>query len=270
MTRADGLQGLRVLVTRPAGQAGHLHGLIASAGGRPVRLPAIEIHDTPDSHRVQQVMTQLGRYDLAVFISVNAVEKTMEYCRFLPRWPENVRIATVGARSAEALAAYGLSVDLVPEYRFNSEALLALSELQDMTGRRVVIFRGNGGRDKLRDTLAGRGAEVDYVEVYRRVRPDVDPGSLLHLWQPGVLDVITITSNETLQNLFDMAGTEGQAALCAIPLVVVSERQVALAQELGFIQTPVVAGNAGDAAIVAALETHLALRGAVAPDRDGS
>ena len=253
MSATDKLHGLRVLITRPAGQADHLHALVTAAGGRPVRLPAIEIHDTPEQERLQQALMQLERYDLAVFISVNAVEKTMEYCRFLPNWPATVKVATVGARSAEVLEAFDLKVDLVPEHRFNSEALLALPELQDMTGRRVVIFRGNGGRDMLRDTLAARGAEVDYVEVYRRECPDVDPGSLLHLWEPGVLDVITITSNETLQNLFDMAGGGGQAGLRRIPLVVISQRQVALARQLGFEHAPMVAANAGDAAIVAAL-----------------
>jgi uroporphyrinogen-III synthase len=258
MSPADGLQGLRVLVTRPAGQADRLHGLIAAAGGRPVRLPAIEIHDTLEMQHLQQVLMQLERYDLAVFISVNAVEKTMEYCRFLSRWPDTVKIATVGARSAGAIESFGLSVDLVPKHRFSSEALLALPELQDMTGRRVVIFRGNGGRDTLRDTLVERGAGVDYVEVYRRVCPDVDPGSLLHLWQPGVLDVITVTSNETLQNLYDMAGTEGQAALCKIPLVVVSQRQVELAGTLGFAHAPLVAENASDDAIVHALSVFAA------------
>lgn len=266
MSPADSLQGLRVLVTRPAGQADRLHDLIAAAGGRPVRLPAIEIHDTPDMEGLQQALMQLERYDLAVFISVNAVEKTMEYCRFLSQWPARVKIATVGARSAAALESYGLSVDLVPGHRFNSEALLALPELHDMTGRRVVIFRGNGGRDKLRDTLVERGAEVDYVEVYRRVCPDVDPGSLQHLWQPGVLDVITVTSNESLQNLFDMAGSEGQAALCGIPLVVASQRQVALAEKLGFTSEPLVAENAGDEAIVNALARYMANRDTTAPD----
>jgi uroporphyrinogen-III synthase len=263
MSATDKLHGLRVLITRPAGQADHLHALVTAAGGRPVRLPAIEIHDTPEQERLQQALMQLERYDLAVFISVNAVEKTMEYCRFLPNWPATVKVATVGARSAEVLEAFDLKVDLVPEHRFNSEALLALPELQDMTGRRVVIFRGNGGRDMLRDTLAARGAEVDYVEVYRRECPDVDPGSLLHLWEPGVLDVITITSNETLQNLFDMAGGGGQAGLRRIPLVVISQRQVALARQLGFEHAPMVAANAGDAAIVAALAAFAERRQAV-------
>ena len=165
MSATDKLHGLRVLITRPAGQADHLHALVTAAGGRPVRLPAIEIHDTPEQERLQQALMQLERYDLAVFISVNAVEKTMEYCRFLPNWPATVKVATVGARSAEVLEAFDLKVDLVPEHRFNSEALLALPELRDMTGRRVVIFRGNGGRDTLRDSLLERGAGALWLQL---------------------------------------------------------------------------------------------------------
>lgn len=260
MAAADTLKGLRVLVTRPAGQADRLHDLVAAAGGKPVRLPAIEIHDTLELERLQQVLMQLDSYDLAVFISVNAVDKAMEYCRVLPAWPASVLIATVGVRSAEALEAYGLTVDLVPEHRFNSEALLALPALQDMTGKRVVIIRGNGGRNTLRDTLVERGAEVDYVEVYRRVCPDVEPESLLHLWQPGLLDIISITSNETLQNLYDMAGAEGQPDLCRLPLVVASQRQAVLAEKLGFERPPVVAENASDEAIIAGLETFVSAR----------
>jgi len=260
MAAADTLKGLRVLVTRPAGQADRLHDLVAAAGGKPVRLPAIEIHDTLELERLQKVLMQLDSYDLAVFISVNAVDKAMEYCRVLPAWPASVQIATVGMRSAEALEAYGLTVDLVPEHRFNSEALLALPALQDMTGKRVVIFCGNGGRNTLRDTLVKRGANVDYVEVYRRVCPNVEPESLLHLWQPGLLDVISIASNETLQNLYDMAGAEGQPDLCRLPLVVASQRQAVLAEKLGFSQTPVVAENACDEAIIAGLKTFVSAR----------
>jgi len=148
--------------------------------------------------------------------------------------------------------------DLVPAHRFNSEALLALDELQDMHGKRVVILRGNGGREHLHDTLLERGAEVDYVEVYRRACPDIDPQFMRSLLQPGMLDVVTVTSNETLQNLFAMAGQEGQPLLRTLPLVVVSERQAQLAQELGFEHAAIVAENAGDAALIEALKTFAA------------
>jgi uroporphyrinogen-III synthase len=169
-----------------------------------------------------------------------------------------VKIATVGASSAAALREHGLAPDLVPAHQYNSEALLALGELQDMHGKRVVIMRGNGGREHLRDTLRARGAEVDYVEVYRRVCPETDSHLMRSLLQPGALDVITVTSNETLQNLFTMAGVSGQPQLRTLPLVVASERQAQLAQELGFEHAAVVAENAGDAALVEAVKRFAA------------
>jgi uroporphyrinogen-III synthase len=245
---------LRVLVTRPAGQSQRLCDLIEAAGHECIRLPTIEIQPAADPYRLEAIADTLDDYDLAVFVSVNAVQMGLERILDQRDWPEQTRIATVGARSAEALQAYGLSVDLVPEHQFNSEALLALEELEDMTGRNVVIFRGNGGRDVLRDTLLERGAEVEYVEAYRRVCPTVDPGLLHTLLQPGYLDCITITSNEALQNLFNLAGSEGQGALRQIPLVVIGERQARLAAQLGFMHAPLVAAHASDAAIVAALE----------------
>ena len=245
---------MRVLVTRPAGQSQRLCDLIEAAGHECIRLPTIEIQPAADPYRLEAIADTLDDYDLAVFVSVNAVQMGLERILDQRDWPEQTHIATVGARSAEALQAYGLSVDLVPEHQFNSEALLALEELEDMTGRNVVIFRGNGGRDVLRDTLLERGAEVEYVEAYRRVCPTVDLGLLHTLLQPGYLDCITITSNEALQNLFNLAGSEGQGALRQIPLVVVGERQARLAAQLGFVHAPLVAAHASDAAIVAALE----------------
>jgi uroporphyrinogen-III synthase len=261
MSTPGELRGLRVLVTRPAAQAERLCRLIDAAGGEAFCLPAIDILEPVDSYHLESVVASLANYDLAVFISVNAVTRGLDFITAHGEWPLHVRIATVGARSAGALTRYGLAADLVPEHHFSSEGLLALDDLQDMRGKRVLIFRGDGGREYLRDTLVERGAEVDYVEVYRRACPLVDPQEIMPYWEPGTLDVITITSNESLQNLFDMAGVEGQPLLREIPLLVVGERQAALAQQLGFARQPLLAEHASDEAIVAALEKHcLALR----------
>ena len=186
----------------------------------------------------------------------------MAFIRARRPWPAQVKVATVGAASAEALARSGLAVDLVPSHQFNSEALLALEELRDMRGKRVAIFRGNGGRDLLRDVLVQRGAVVDYVEVYRRECPDIAPGEIAHFWQPGAVDLITVTSNESLQNLYNMAGVQGRPLLRDMWLVVISQRQTVLAGELGFRHKPLVAANAGDEAILDVLLDYVSTRSA--------
>jgi uroporphyrinogen-III synthase len=250
-----GNRRLRVLVTRPAGQAAGLCCLVEEAGYEALQLAAIDIREPDDLEPLRSLVETLPTYDLAVFISVNAVNHGLDYILARRDWPQHVKIATVGASSAAALREFGMKPDLVPAHRFNSEALLELDELQDMRGKRAVILRGNGGREHLYNTLRARGAVVDYVEVYRRDCPEIDPQFMRSLLQPGTLDVVTVTSNESLQNLFTMAGNEGQPLLRALPLVVVSERQAVLAQELGFEHVAMIAENAGDAAVVEALKT---------------
>ncbi|MGD2112755.1 MAG: uroporphyrinogen-III synthase [Gammaproteobacteria bacterium] len=247
----------RILVTRPAAQARGLCERIQALGGEAVELPAIEIRAPEDSAPLEALADRLEAFDLAVFISVNAVQHGLDYLLARRSWPASVQIAAVGLASNAALERYGLRASLVPVHEYSSEGLLALDALADMRGRRVVILRGNGGRDILFEGLSRRGARVEYVEVYRRARPDVDPETVLELLQPGNLTAITATSNETLQNLFDMAGATGQPLLRNIPLVVASPRQAAFAGQLGFKQGAVIAGHASDDAMAAAIESLL-------------
>jgi len=143
----------------------------------------------------------------------------------------------------------------VPEQRYDSEALLALPELQQMTGRRVVIFRGEGGRELLAQTLRARGATVEYAECYRRLPPSGDVAELIGRWARGEIDAAIVTSNEALQNLYDALGSTGRAWLCATQLIVVSLRQAQLAQALGFTRAAIVSARADDDAMFAALCT---------------
>jgi uroporphyrinogen-III synthase len=137
-----------------------------------------------------------------------------------------------GARET-ARARHGVAGVIAPTGRFDSEALLALPALANVGGWRVVIFRGDGGRELLGDTLRERGATVDYVECYRRARPNADVEPLLKRWGRGEIDAVTVSSSEGLRNLYDMLGKLGQAWLKRTPLFAPHARIAANARALG-------------------------------------
>lgn len=227
------LAGCGVLVTRPAHQAEPLCELLAAAGATPIRFPAIAILPPHDPAAADAVIDDLDGFDLAIFISANAVEQGVAAVRARRAWPPALLIASIGTATARALQAHGLVPAVRPESRFDSEALLELPALQQVRGKRVVIFRGEGGRELLAETLRARGAEVVYAEVYRRARPEVDPAPLLARWRAGEVDVAVVTSVEGLENLCTLLGPAGCALLCATPLVVASDRVLQQARDLG-------------------------------------
>jgi len=191
-----------------------------------------------------------GPMDLLIFTSRNAVDQALPLLPggLLPAGP---RLAAVGKATAAALAAAGRGPDLVPEDRYDSEALLALPALREVRGWRVVIVRGEGGRPLLSETLQARGAQVAFAEVYRRVLPERDPASLLEHWQEEV-QLVTATSGEVLQNLWDLLGAAGRERLLTTPLAVVSERTRQEAERRGFVRVEL-AERADDFALVQAL-----------------
>ena len=254
-TRTDSqpLAGLKVVVTRPAHQAETQCAQIEAAGGKAVRFPVLEILEPTDSKPLLELIDRLEDFDIAVFISPNAVRKAMNLIRSRREFPESTKIAAIGRKSAQELKSFGRQADIYPNKRFDSEALLALPEMQAVAGKRVVIFRGDGGREVLADTLKARGAEVEYGNAYRRGRPDTDNGEILYLWSRNELDAILVTSAEGLRNLFDMVGKLGQMWLRNTQLVVGGESMLETSHELGFKVEPVVAADPSDEAMMAAL-----------------
>jgi uroporphyrinogen-III synthase len=161
--------------------------------------------------------------------------------------PSQALLGAVGKATAAALTEAGYRVDLVPRRRFDSEGLLALPQLQQLAGSKVLIVRGEGGRALLGDSLRERGGDLVYAEVYRRSCPDVDPAPLLARWDREV-DLVSATSNDILQNLRRILGAAGWPRLKHTPLLVIGERMIALAKEMGF-ETLLRADNPGDQVI---------------------
>jgi uroporphyrinogen-III synthase len=219
----------------------------------PYRFPVLEIRESDNPQALSDAIERLHDYDWAFFVSANAVDMALKRILQERSWPDSLNIAVVGKRSATELERFGLAAQLVPAHKFNSEALLDLAPMHRVQGQRCVIFRGNGGREYLGDTLRERGAEVDYVEAYQRVRPAGDAGALLEYWRAGGIDIVQVNSEDSLDNLTAMLGAEGRQMLHATPLLVVSERMLPRARALGFIQQPLLAANATDQAVLDAL-----------------
>jgi uroporphyrinogen-III synthase len=228
------LSGVRVLVTRPKHQAENLSRLIEEQGGIAVRFPTLDIVPR-DDNELKLNLANLGRFQWVVFISVNAVNFALKANSGKIGYTESVRFAAVGKSTAQAMKMAGLPVDLMPENGHNSEALLAMPQLQQVEGQNFLIVRGEGGREQLATTLRSRGAAVNYLEVYKRVIPRINSSPVIELLAQHRLDVITVTSAEALQNLSLMLGEKNNNKLLSlIPLVVVSDRIRCIAADMGF------------------------------------
>ena len=258
---ADGrraLEGRGIVVTRPAHQAAHLAELIRAAGGRAILFPVIEIVEVEDPQPLRALIDRLDDFDLAIFISPNAVNKAMNLIKARRVLPPHLQLAAIGASGVRELERCGVPTVIAPAARFDSEALLELPALQDVAGRRIVIFRGDGGRELLGDTLAARGAAIEYAECYRRRRPQLDAAPLLTAWAGNELHAITCTSSEGLRNLFDMVGKPGQAWLRKTPLFVPHPRIEQTARKLGL--ATVVSTAQGDEGLAQGLVQWFAAR----------
>lgn len=250
---APSLAGLRVLVTRPRHQAQPLCEAINRAGGEALAAPAVEITEPSDPGSARALAARLDRFDMAVFVSANAVDRACGLVGRGGRWPPALKLAAVGRGSAAALRRCGLEPDICPARDFSSDGLLALDEMHQVDGRRIVIFRGEGGREVLADTLRARGAEVEYAEVYRRSLPAGGARELRSIAATQPVDVIVVTSNEGLRNLYTMAGEEARDWLLTKQLVVISRRTAELAVALGFHSSAWCAEEASDAGLVEAI-----------------
>ncbi len=253
------LNGAHILVTRPEHQAENLSRLIEADGGVAIRFPTLEIAPLDATDKIINTLANLDDYHWVIFISANAVNFALKanggkIGQFIPSHPLLTkrmagRFAAVGQATANAMKMAGLPVGIVPENGYNSEALLAMPQLQHIEGQRCLIVRGEGGLEQLANSLLNRGAKVNYLEVYKRVTPDIDNSPVAKLLQQHRLDVITVTSAEALQNLNVMLGEKNNKLLLLIPLVVVSDRIRQIAADMGFNRIAVT-DSPSDAAVL--------------------
>ncbi|HEY9101355.1 uroporphyrinogen-III C-methyltransferase [Chitinimonas sp.] len=244
------LASRRFLLTRPAKQAEHLAELLTEQGAVPLRAPMIAIAPSGAPELLTAVLARLEDFDLAVFVSPTALD---EVAAKVVSWPAELTVAVVGPASQARAQELGMRDVISPEARFDSEGLLEHPLLQQMAGRRVVLFRGNGGRELLADTLLARGATVEVVEAYRRLPPELGREQVAALLADGC-DGVIVTSSEAAQNLFALcdevlAGQLRQTRFFAShPAIAETVRQFGVSEVVGT--------RTGDAGIVASLREY--------------
>jgi uroporphyrinogen III methyltransferase/synthase len=287
------------ILTRPDGQADALARALHAQGIDTLAFPLLHIAAQADDDALAALDDALGRlttYALAVFVSPNAVAYALARLVHLqdehgqPKggragiaqagdlWPEALPAAVVGPGSAQALADAGIAAPrhrvIVPPAgpvaRFDSEALIAELDLAALAGRRVLLVRGDGGRELLADTLRAHGAQVDIVSAYTRRAPAPDAAAWAaleaRLSVPGRCAWV-LTSSEAVRHLATLlAGRYGTrdgvhtpgtpqvlAQILAAPCFTSHARIADAARVAGFDRITQCA--AGDENLLAALKT---------------
>ncbi len=246
---SSSLNGLSIVVTRPIEQSENLKKIIQDYGGNVISFPLLEIKPVTDPRQLIELVSRITDFDLAVFISPNAVRFGMEAILAGGGLPNKLRIAAVGQSSAIALRNAGVSEVIVPIGQSDSESLLALPQLQQVQNWNTVIFRGDGGRNLLGDTLKARGSNVEYVTCYLRSKPAQDIEKLLK----SKPDAFTISSSEALSFLWEMLDDVIRADLISMPLFVPHARIAEKARQLGWRN--VIQTESGDDGLVSSLVT---------------
>src|SRR5471032_192600 len=268
-----------VVVTRPLGQSAALLALLARAGFESIEFPLIDIGPVADAAPLHAALGELYApapldFALVVFVSPNAIDHA--FAALSSAWPLQIPIGVVGPGSVAALArqgvaasaytiispAAGATVTETPTYpRYDSEALHAAIEAHfghdGLKDKRVLIVRGDGGREWLADALSEAGAKVENVAAYRRIvpEPSMRDWERIHALLAGVPHAWLLTSSVGVRNLEGLAReyltVDETLTLKHAPLVTPHPRIAEAARQAGFDRITV--SGACDERIVQAL-----------------
>ncbi len=250
------MMSVSVLVTRPEVQAEAFIRDIVRQGWHAQPFSTLEIAPLELKGAEKQKVLDLDLYHVVICVSPNAAELGMSAISdYWPQMPVRQHWIAVGPATAEVLKSWGIS-PLVPQSGSNSESVLQMPELQSVDAQRILILKGEGGRNLISNALRMRGAKVDYLHLYTRKQPDHDPQVLCQWLTAGYSKrVITVTSGDALKHLLAL-GEQVRESLLELPIVVVSERLQRFARSQGFSEIWVSEG-AGIPALMQCLKQHL-------------
>ena len=235
----------RILITRPLGQHTDFARQCADLGFQVQLMPCMQIVPrNPDSGYLRSL---LAEYSNVLFTSTNAVNSIDPYEPF--PW-QRINVYAIGEATARALDAYGQGIALTPASPFNSEAYLA--QMSHREPDNLLIIKGAGGRNLIQTHLNKLGWRTATLDVYERTLPTVEPEVLDDIFNHSIPDIVSVTSNEILQNLWILCASHHDT-LKTRQLVCNSKRCADVAGQLGFSVGPLIAVPAGDKGQLACL-----------------
>ena len=254
------MQSRRVVITRPRAQADVFARQVSAIGRKAVIFPLLEIAPIPDASSLKFALAQLSSCTLVAFVGPNAIDAAFAH---LDTWPAEVGIAIMGEGSRKALARHGVTdanarifMSQDPE-RSDSETLIKTLDMDALRGKKIMIFRGSGGRELLADALRSAGVLVTQVTTYLRSAPVLDKEAQERL--SGLIATENdwiVTSSEALRNLVSMvsefAGEAGVAKLQRQHMLVSHARIAETAHSLDFVD--ITQAGSGDEHLLAALQ----------------
>ncbi len=248
------LNGRRILVTRPGEQGITLCSLIESQGGHAIPFPTIEIKPVTDI-TPDKLIEAISWSSHVIFISRNAVRYSYRLANDLNGIIADKIVFATGSGTSDVLREYGINNVIHPPGESGTEGLLTLEELSgpSLQGKHVLIVRGIGGREKLKETIEARNAIVKYINVYVRQLSEITPEAADSIWQREIPDIIVVTSVEGLQNLLELTSQNYRELLFSRKLVVMSQRIAETATDLGFKFYPAVVEEQSNDGLMAAI-----------------
>ncbi|KAF3998083.1 uroporphyrinogen-III synthase [Glaciimonas immobilis] len=256
-----------IIITRPLAQAAVLAEKVSARGGEPVIFPLLDILPLADTAELQATLAQLNRFALVTFVSPNAIDAAFHY---ITQWPSAVAIGIVGEGSRVALQRHGVSSDNATIFsppdaaKTDSEGLLQALDLPALSGRRVLIVRGESGRELLADSLRDAGVDVWSLAAYRRLPPTLTPAVAARLQElMNSQNDWIITSSEALKILIQMVQALDNTAGNGTGVVKIQQKNLLVphariadtAHALGF--TAVTLTGSGDERLLDALQFQL-------------
>ncbi|GHB12293.1 uroporphyrinogen-III synthase [Salinicola rhizosphaerae] len=248
-----------VLLTRPGPRGEVLAAVVAAAGHAVERLDLVDLEPLALSPAARTALLDLDLFQGIIVISPQAATCLAEaIASYWPQLPRGMRFYAVGEATAQALHEE-LGVPAVLPGKGageHSEGLLQVASLRAVAGKRLLLARGETGREVLGETLTARGAEVVSLPLYRRRFLPLAEAASARL-TAGNYAALVVSSGEILQHLITVCGSSALHQ----PLIVSSRRLATLAESLGFGSIHVASGaspTALSAAVDAALEARSA------------